>query len=107
MATVAGHRAVPDRPGWIRTGWELFVGYLYAALLLLAPALLLDWLGVFAYNPALHRPQRIVNAPYYPGGIWAVVADLAVGAFVIVFAGWPRLIRPRPVDPAREVCDEA
>jgi hypothetical protein len=39
MATVVGHRAVPDRPGWIRTGWELLLGYLCAAVLLLVPAL--------------------------------------------------------------------
>lgn len=84
---VVGHRAPPARPGWIRVGWELFLGYLFTAVVLLAPAALLGWLGVFSYNAGLRRPQRIVDAPFYPGGIWAVVADLAVGAVVVVFVG--------------------
>jgi hypothetical protein len=86
-STFADHRTAPDALGWIRTGWELFLGAFGAALLLLGPALLLVWLGVFQFNSGLQRPSRIVNAPYFPGRAWAVIADIAVGALIVVFAG--------------------
>jgi hypothetical protein len=54
---------------------------------LLPPAVLLSWFGGFNTDASLRRPRAIVNAPFYPGGAWAVVADLVVGAVVVVVAG--------------------
>jgi hypothetical protein len=77
----------PLRPGWLVTGWALLVGYVWAALLLALPALVLFWLGLIDHNAGPRRPPGLVVAPYYPGGAWAVVTDLAVGAVVIAVTG--------------------
>lgn len=73
----------PLRPGWLVTGWALLVGYIWAALLLALPAIALLWLGLVDHNSGPRRPPGLVVAPFYPGGAWAVVTDLAVGAVVI------------------------
>lgn len=73
----------PLRPGWLVTGWALLVAYMWAALLLALPAIALLWLGLIDHNAGPRRPPGLVVAPYYPGGAWAVVTDLAVGAVVI------------------------
>ena len=59
------------------------MAYVWAALLLALPAIALLWLGLVDHNSGPRRPPGVVVAPYYPGGAWAIVTDLAVGAVVI------------------------
>jgi hypothetical protein len=72
----------PAHPGWPRTGWALLVGYFYAALLLAVPGVVLVLLGLIDRVES-RRPPGVVVAPFAPGGVWAVAADLAVGAVVV------------------------
>lgn len=82
MNSVAIPTGSAPRPGFLRVVWEVIVGCLLAAFVLLLPIVGLAYLGVFAWQTSSFREWPL-RGPYPPDTLWAVSADVFCAAVVI------------------------
>jgi hypothetical protein len=71
-----------DAPGWWPVIWSVFLGYLFAALLLGLSAVAINLLGVATWSRGIHGAGWL-GGPFQPDGPWSVFADALI-AFTVL-----------------------
>ena len=71
-----------DAPGWWPVIWSVFLGYLFAALVLGLSAVAINLLGVATWSRGIHGAGWL-GGPFQPDGPWSVFADALI-AFTVL-----------------------
>lgn len=74
----------PEKPGFLRVTWAVFVGYLFATVIVVAGGAALFFLGIVGSSgTAGADPDGLLGWPYWRTGWWSALANATVN-FAIV-----------------------
>ncbi|HXV58415.1 MAG TPA: hypothetical protein VD704_11150 [Gaiellaceae bacterium] len=89
--------APPGRPAWWPVVVGVFLGYVWAALLLLPAVLVAGLLGLVPWDDGPGASGSLLPGPFVPDGAWSLLANAVVAFTVVAVAAWAvtRVVRER------------